>query len=287
MQLIKKTVPVDILTANYNNAKYLDDFFGSIYNSTVWPERIIFVDDKSTDQSLAIVGGWIPKLPQIFVVKLPNNVGFANALNEGCKHIISEFVARIDPDDIFESNRLEKQFDFISNHEVDVLGSNVSYFFDTEYITINHSNFPLTHAQISSRYLEGNHGVCHGSVIFRKACLDVERYRQEYVPAEEYDIFSRLLKRGFRFTNLEDCLTQVRIHSGSVSNNMPYTTIEKTFDLRYLIWGQKTSRYIILKEYIVRNYYRKYLFGKGLKRYFFLLIASIFKPNAVIRRFLK
>lgn len=287
MQLNKKTVPVDILTANFNNNKYLDDFFNSIYQSSVLPNRIIFVDDKSTDESLATVERWLLKLPQIFVVELSENVGFANALNEGCKYIFSDYVVRIDPDDIMGINRLEKQFDFISNHEVDVLGSNVSYFIDGEGQDINNSKFPLTHSQISSRYQEGGHGVCHGSVILKSTCLEAELYRQEYVPAEEYDIFSRLLKRGFKFCNLEESLTRVRIHSGSVSNNMPYTTIEKTFNLRYLIWEHKTNRCIVLKEYIVRNFYRKYLFSKGVNRYLFLVIASMFKPMAVIRRFLK
>ncbi|ABI72671.1 glycosyltransferase [Shewanella frigidimarina] len=287
MKLNKKTISVDILTANFNNENYLDDFFNSIYQSTVWPKRIIFVDDKSTDQSLATVERWVSKLPQIIIVKLAKNIGFANALNEGCKFIISEFVVRIDPDDILGFNRLEKQFDFISNHDTDVLGSNVSYFLDDDHKEINYSKFPLTHSDILSRYHEGNHGVCHGAVIFRRSCLEAESYRQEYVPAEEYDIFSRLLKRGFKFRNLEESLTQVRIHSGSVSNNMPYTTIEKTFKLRYLIWGRKTNRYIIIKEYLVRNCYRKYLFTKGMKRYLFLMIASMFKPKAVIRRFLK
>lgn len=287
MKLGKMTVPVDILTANYNNAKYLDDFFESIYNSTVWPERIIFVDDKSTDQSLALVDSWISKLPQILVIKLPSNIGFANALNEGYKHIISDYVARIDPDDILESMRLEKQFRFFSENNVDVVGSNVSYFFDNDYKVINSSNFPLLHEKISSRYFEGNHGVCHGSVMVKKKCLDKELYRQEFVPAEEYDIFSRFLKRGYVFANLNEALTRVRIHSSSVSNNMPYTTIEKTFELRFLIWGIQTPRLVILKEYIVRNFYRKYLFSKGLKRFVFLFVASMFKPMAVIRRFLK
>ncbi|KIO36127.1 glycosyltransferase [Shewanella sp. cp20] len=287
MQLDKRTVPVDILTANFNNNNYLDDFFNSIYQSSVLPHRIIFVDDKSTDNSLATVGRWLLKLPQIFVVELSENVGFANALNEGCKHIASEYVVRIDPDDIMGVDRLEKQYDFISNHDVDVLGSNVSYFLDGEAQDITNSKFPLTHSEISSRYQEGSHGVCHGAVIFRSMCLKVEQYRQEYVPAEEYDIFSRLLKRGFKFSNLEGAFTRVRIHSGSVSNDMPYSTIEKTFKLRYLIWGCKTNRFIVLKEYIVRNYYRKYLFCTGVKRYLFLAIASIFKPMAVIRRFFK
>ncbi|WP_375336377.1 glycosyltransferase [Shewanella algae] len=50
-----------------------------MYQSTALPNRIIFVDDKSTDNSLEIVGQWITKLPQLFVVKLKKNVGFANA----------------------------------------------------------------------------------------------------------------------------------------------------------------------------------------------------------------
>ncbi|QYK03916.1 glycosyltransferase [Shewanella zhangzhouensis] len=287
MQSNKRFVPVDILTANYNNNDYLDDFFDSIYQSSVWPTRIVFVDDKSTDKSLETVRRWLSRLPQIFIVELSCNVGFAHALNEGCKYIISEYIARIDPDDIMEQDRLEAQYAYMSEHHVDVLGSNVAYFLNGQQDSIKQSKFPIEHNDILARYHEGNHGVCHGAVMFRKVCLDTEQYRQEYVPAEEYDIFSRLLNKGFKFGNLGKVLTRVRIHAGSVSNNLPYTTIEKTFRLRYLIWGRETSRLIVFKEYLVRNNYRKYLFEKGIKRYVFLLIASLLKPKAVIRRFVK
>ncbi|MBO2577396.1 glycosyltransferase [Shewanella algae] len=287
MQEKKMILPVDILAANFNNGKYLDDFFCSIYQSTALPNRIIFVDDKSTDNSLEIVGQWITKLPQLFVVKLKKNVGFANALNEGCKHIVSEYVARIDPDDTLEPERLEAQYEFMVKNNIDVLGSNVSYFIDDEMVAINHSKFPTEHDDILARYQEGSHGVCHGAVMLAKVCLESEQYRQEYVPAEEYDIFSRLLCRGFIFGNLGEVLTSVRVHAESVSNNMPYATVEKTFKLRQLIWGQRTSRLVVFKEYLVRNNYRKYLFAKGIERYLFLVLASFLKPKAVMKRLLK
>ncbi|MGI2853520.1 glycosyltransferase [Shewanella algae] len=287
MQEKKIILPVDILAANFNNGKYLDDFFCSIYQSSALPNRIIFVDDKSTDNSLEIVEQWITKLPQLFIVKLTKNIGFANALNEGCKHIVSEYVARIDPDDTLEPERLKAQYEFMVENNIDVLGSNVSYFIDDEKVTINHSKFPTEHDDILLRYQEGSHGVCHGAVMLTKLCLENEQYRQEYVPAEEYDIFSRLLCKGFIFGNLSEVLTSVRVHAESVSNNMPYATVEKTFKLRQLIWRQRTSRLVVFKEYLVRNNYRKYLFEKGIKRYLFLVVAASLKPKAVIRRFLK
>ena len=35
----------EVITANYNNSKFLDDFFSSIIDSSIKPKKIIFVDD--------------------------------------------------------------------------------------------------------------------------------------------------------------------------------------------------------------------------------------------------
>lgn len=47
-----------IIIPNYNNAKYLDKMFHSIYTQTFQDYEIIFVDDVSTDNSVEIARDW-------------------------------------------------------------------------------------------------------------------------------------------------------------------------------------------------------------------------------------
>ena len=284
----KTIVDIDILSANYNNGEYLKRFIESVIDSTVLPNQLIIVDDASNDDSLKVIESFEGRDLNIKLIKLAENVGFANALNQGLLHVKSSYILRIDPDDIIHPDRIEKQFEFLEQHKlVDIVGSDVIYFTDSESNITGRSNFPSEHSQIVKCYQDGSHGVCHGSVLLKSRCLLDEQYKQENVPAEEYDIFSRLLRKNYTFANIQKALTLVRIHSSSVSNNMPFSTVEKTFKLREDLWGLKANKLYIYKEFIARNAYRKYIASQSYSRYFLLILAAIMKPISALKRLFK
>ena len=88
----KPTADVSIITANYNNGRYLNAFIDSIASSTVWPAELIIVDDGSTDHSEAVICAY-QDLPFLKPVFLGKNLGFSNALIEnqlvGCTMLIN------------------------------------------------------------------------------------------------------------------------------------------------------------------------------------------------------
>ncbi len=119
---------VSVLCANYNNGKYLDDFFSSILQSSIIPDEIIFVDDCSTDRSIQVLQKYKDAL-NIVEVLLKKNIGFANALNLGVSHCTGEFILRVDPDDLIAKDRLELQRTYLIESDLDVVGSQAKYFF--------------------------------------------------------------------------------------------------------------------------------------------------------------
>lgn len=285
---MKDIADISILCANYNNGRYLNKFFNSIINSTYFVKEIIVVDDCSTDNSLEILENYSKALDNLVLIKLNKNVGFANALNEGIKYVTAKFILRIDPDDMLASDRIEKQYNFLlNNNDIDIVGSNICYFYNNFRDCKSKSNFPQNHNEIMQRYLDGSHGLVHGGVMIKSHLLKENLYRQEYVPAEEYDIFSRLLSTGFIAYNLDDILTFVRIHEKSVSNNMPFSTVKKTFLLRKEIWGIDTSSIYVYKEFIARNLYRNSLNKKGFIKFVILILVGILKPTSLLKRIMK
>jgi len=286
--MIKKNIDVSVLCANYNNAPYLNDFFESLLSSTVLPDEIIFIDDCSTDDSVVIVKYFQSKFHNLKLFCLSKNVGFANALNFGLNKISSNFTVRIDPDDIFHPERIERQINFLkSNPKIDILGSNITYFSRIISESIGSSNFPRNHKHIRDRYEKGYHGLVHGSIMIKTNILKDNRYNQETVPAEEYDLFSRLLKSGFLSYNLEESLTFVRIHNASASNNYPISTFEKISLLQKRYWGIEMSKYSFYRKYLMIYFYRKSLTNVLLKRYFFTLLSVILAPSLIINRIKK
>lgn len=276
-----------MLSANFNNADFLCDFFDSLIKSTVQPDEIIFVDDASTDNSLEIVDMYRDKL-NINLIALPENVGFANALNIGVKKVTTDFILRVDPDDIVSNNRIQVQKEFLeTNPNIDIVGSDVTYFLDDKDSLLNNSNFPIFNESIKNNYLKGEHGLIHGAVTLRTHCLLEHVYKQENVPSEEYDIFSRMLKAGLKAENIKDSLTFVRIHSASVTNNIPLSTVKKYHKLRYEIWGKESMLVKIYSDFFSKRLYRKYLYTGNSLRYIYLMLLCLLNPISAIRRITK
>ncbi|HQX82970.1 MAG TPA: glycosyltransferase, partial [Vicinamibacterales bacterium] len=75
------TPQLDIIIVNYNTAAHLAACLASLRDAPpATPHRITVVDNASTDMSLA----WVTeKWPDVEMVSLPENVGFAAANNVG------------------------------------------------------------------------------------------------------------------------------------------------------------------------------------------------------------
>ncbi|KPK84166.1 MAG: hypothetical protein AMS27_10720 [Bacteroides sp. SM23_62_1] len=286
--LSKPKVNVSIVTANYNNCEFLDDYFKSILNSTVLPKEIIFVDDKSSDNSLAVIKKY-ENVDILKLIPLSENLGFANALNIGIENASGSYIMRLDPDDYIVADKIEKQYDFlIKNPHIDILGTDVFYYNENRKKIIFISNFPKTYEKIKRYYQRGDHGMFHTTVMGKTSLFKKFLYRQEYYPAEDYDIFSRMVSQGIRMENLNEALTYYRIHSGNLSVTQLSKTINFTFQLCEEVFNIHTHKVIRIKVYLQRFFYRKFLSSHGrLSGIIFIIIAGIFNIRAGIRRIIK
>ncbi|WP_027126237.1 glycosyltransferase family 2 protein [Gelidibacter mesophilus] len=280
----KKVCDVSIVCANYNNGKYLEEFLNSVMESSMLVKEVILVNDGSTDDSLAILSKY--NLEYLKVIDLKKNIGFANALNVGVEEATAKYILRIDPDDILERTRIEKQYNFLNeNRDIDLTGSNVIYFNENIENKVGSSNFPEKGELIYKRYQKGEHGLLHGTIMVRTTLFKKYKYSQKQVPAEDYDIFARMIKGGANAQSIKETLTFVRIHENSVSNALPYSTVKKTYDLRDEIFKTKTSNFKILINYLNLKYYRNYYFEKNwLKKIWFLGLSSMFRPDKAIKK---
>lgn len=280
------TLPVTIVTANYNNGRYLDNFFKSILNSSSLPECVIVVDDGSTDDSMIILDKYCNEIPNLIVIKFSKNRGFANALNAGMEMVTTKFVLRLDPDDWLESTRIETQIKFLEqNRNIGVVGSNVVYVNDLNGSVVGYSNFRSEHGWISKKYKNGEYGIMHGAICARSVLFKKYQYRQDYVPAEDYAIFAQMISDGVQFSNIQEVLSYIRIHSESISNSLKFETIEKIFLLRKNIFRINYSAIEVRFAFISRRNYRIALScDMSFEKIYRLTVASIFNPRAVLRR---
>jgi len=281
---IKKITNVSIVAANYNNGRYLDDFIQSIFASTILPMELILIDDGSNDNSVEIIKKY-KNHDWIKIILFTENKGFTVALNTGIEKASGKYIMRADPDDVFIPNRIETQFNYMEdNPHIDVLGSNVIYFRDDLEKKINISNFPSTHVDIYSTFEKGEHGVQHPTVIIKAEKMKQYRYGKLF-PAEDYELFSKMIRNGLVFANLKEPLYLMRIHGNSSTSTLTFEGIKRTFMYRYQVFGRTTSHVKMrIYYYYIRNYRKYQLADKKINKFYYLLIASICYPQKLINR---
>ena len=106
-KLMRMTLPISVITVNYNGKKYLDQLICSIKLQSMTPLEIIVVDNASTDGS----DEYIKKnYPEIRLIKSDVNLGFAGGNNLGVKNSNGDFIALINNDTIPDPQWLENSY---------------------------------------------------------------------------------------------------------------------------------------------------------------------------------
>jgi GT2 family glycosyltransferase/glycosyltransferase involved in cell wall biosynthesis len=93
------TMPLDVsvVVLNFNGKRFLEDCLNSLQAQNYPAEKfeVVFVDNGSSDDSVAFVkAGW----PNVRVLSLEQNLGFAGGINAGVKAAKGEYVALINND---------------------------------------------------------------------------------------------------------------------------------------------------------------------------------------------
>lgn len=86
------TPSIAVVIPNRNDAKYLSVCLDSILSQSVRPDQIVFVDDASTDNSLAIVEEKLMHEKDVRIIVNQACLGTMGALNEGLRHVTCDYV---------------------------------------------------------------------------------------------------------------------------------------------------------------------------------------------------
>ena len=74
---------LSVIIPNRNHSVLLPRSLGAMVRQTRQPDEIIVIDDASTDNSLEVIRGFMPKLPQLQLLENPERLGAVGSLNRG------------------------------------------------------------------------------------------------------------------------------------------------------------------------------------------------------------
>lgn len=198
---------------------FLDRSLQSVEEQTVSPDQIVVVTDgpltpeldRVLDRHQDMVGD------KFRVVRLPKNIGRGRASQAGIDVITTEWIARMDSDDVCLSDRFEKQIEAIIAHpQVAVVGGYVLEFAEDEDNIVGKRKVPLTNDDIRD-YAKYRNPINNPAVMFKRELLPAIGGYPAMNILEDYDLWVRFIANGYELMNLPEYLVKMRVGSGMYS----------------------------------------------------------------------
>lgn len=238
---------VSVIMPAYNSGRFISIAIDSVMNQTYTDWELLIVDDCSTDNTAKIVSDYLVKDKRIKYFKNLSNSGAAASRNKAVKEAKGQYLAFLDSDDIWKSEKLEKQINFMrknkytftctSYSKIDKYGENLHR--TVNALTIDYEDM--------LRRCPGNSTVVYDASKLGKFIIPLIKKRNDYV------MWLKVIKSAGMLQGLDEILSCHRILSNSISSNkaslvkyhwVVYKDIEKIGMLKstYLIvfWIAKT-----------------------------------------------
>ena len=212
----KYDVSISVIMGVYNqlNEEVLTAAVDSLLNQSFSDLEFIIYDDGSQPEAAAILKKIQKKDSRIVLIGQEQNHGLAFSLNACIDRARGKYIARMDADDISDSRRLRKQYDFLERHqEYSWCGCNALLMDDNGIW--GEREMPETPTE--KDYLKFSPYI-HPTVMYRASLFEeTEGYKvsEETLLCEDYEIFMRLRQLGKKGYNIQENLFAYREDSDS------------------------------------------------------------------------
>ena len=206
-------ITCSIIMPLYNCSYYLKQAINSIHSQSYDDWELIIVDDCSTDNSLNIAKAFAKKDCRIKVIGLKQNIGAANARNVAIEAAQGRFIAFLDSDDIWNSQKLQKQINFMIKNDVDI-----SF---TAYERIDEKGVPFQTMRVPLKVgykdlLKTNVMGCLTVVYDTKNLGKV--FMSKHTKREDFATWLKILKKVDCAYAVPEVLAQYRVYSNQSSS---------------------------------------------------------------------
>lgn len=174
-------------------------------------DRAAIEGKRAAAASSAESGGGAGQTPRLVIGRFSENVQLGRALAAGVLLCSCPYIARMDADDVALPARLAVERDFLERHPgVSVLGGAIEEF-DGDVVK---GTKTIPGGDALREYAKFRCPVNHMTVMMRREdILEAGNYRH-FPGLEDYELWSRVLARGYVFDNIPDVLVRARCDSG-------------------------------------------------------------------------
>ena len=190
----------------------------SLCNQTLAPAGIIVVDDCSQRSDTVEYLDRLARGAMFNVIRNDRNLSLGPAMNRALRECRTTYALKLDSDDAAAPTLVSCYVDRLAAlGKVDVLGCNWTSFGSSRYTTNHPARVTRDYVLTQPGYWFINHS---GVLLNRRSVLAVGGYRCLRGLAEDYDLWVRMMLRGYtRFFNVQESLVEYRDVSTGLHRN--------------------------------------------------------------------
>jgi len=199
---------ISIIIPSYNRAHTIVKTVNSVLNQTFIDFEIILVDDGSNDNTEEILSEMLETDSRIKYF-YQENAGVSAARNHGISLSDGEYICFLDSDDYYEDNFLEKMYDKVINHRLEVCYCGFREFNKT---IIRKKKTKFLNRDFLSEYIAGIVAITTSSFMIKKELITNNRitFLENVSWGEDFEFFCKVLAFANKVGSVADYLTNYR-----------------------------------------------------------------------------
>lgn len=197
-------IRISVIMGIYNCAPTLAEALDSLLAQTYQGFKVIMCDDGSTDNTVEVAQRYVDLYPGKFIlIRNDRNLKLAATLNHCLEYVDTEYVARMDGDDLCDPTRFEIQIDFLDKHHQYSHVSTTMKLFDENGF---YGQSARAISEPSKNQFKNGTPYNHAPTMFRRSTLIAVDYytidpRVERI--EDYYLWFKIHKAGMQGYNLD------------------------------------------------------------------------------------
>ena len=202
----------DVVIPCHNRAHVVADAVASVLAQDHPPQRVIVVDDGSSDGSAAVIRALAAQHDAVVAMILPRNVGASQARNSGAALARADWIAFLDSDDIWLPGAARSLLSGSAGGHDIVVG---------HFARIERDGAPQP-PECGWDGASIRRGLASGGVIgpswsiVRRAIVErVDGFDPSFHNCNDWDFYTRAAAAGARFVRIDACVALYRTVAGS------------------------------------------------------------------------
>lgn len=211
---------ISVIMSTYNeNKSIVSKAVDSIIHQTLSDyEFIIVLDNPCNTEVRNLLEQYRKNDNRIILIYNEKNIGLTASLNRALRACKGDYIARMDADDIAHLNRLEEQYKYINDNDLDISGTLINRIDENDEIIAKARSYSYPPECIEKLLLLDN-CVPHPSWMVKQSVYKKLNGYRDIKTCEDYDFLLRAICSKYRIGIVEQVLLDYRINFKGISRS--------------------------------------------------------------------